>query len=68
LILNIAVLVPIVVLMALKTKIVDDTWGPFTAARGILWSIFCAILVVAIALLDSALRRWPSREFGQIMC
>lgn len=51
LILNIAVLVPIVVLMALKTKIVDDTWGPFTAARGILWSIYVAILVVSIALL-----------------
>jgi hypothetical protein len=51
LILNIVVLVPIVVLMALKSKIVDDTWGPFTAARGILWSIYVAILVVSIALL-----------------
>ena len=51
LIVNIFVLVPIVVLMALKTKIVDDTWGPFTAARGILWSIYVAILVVSIALL-----------------
>ena len=51
LILNIVVLVPIVVLMALKTKIVDDTWGPFTAARGILWSMYFAILVVSIALL-----------------
>jgi hypothetical protein len=51
LILNIVVLVPIVVLMALKAKIVDDTWGPFTEARGILWSIYFAILVVSIALL-----------------
>lgn len=51
LILNIVVLVPIVVLMALKAKLVDDTWGPFTAARGILWSIYFAILVVSIALL-----------------
>jgi len=51
LILNIVVLVPIVVLMALKAKLVDDTWGLFTAARGILWSIYFAILVVSIALL-----------------
>lgn len=51
LILNIVVLVPIVVLMALQAKIVDDTWGPFTAARGILWSIYFAILVVSTALL-----------------
>ena len=51
LILNIVVLVPIVVRMALKAKLVDDTWGPFTAARGILWSIYFAILVVSIALL-----------------
>jgi hypothetical protein len=51
LILNIVVLVPIVVLMALQAKIVDDTWGPFTAARGILWSIYFAILVASIALL-----------------
>jgi hypothetical protein len=51
LILNTVVLVPIVVLMAAKTKLVDDTWGPFTAARGILWSIYFAILVASIALL-----------------
>ena len=51
LIMNIVVLVPIVVLMALQAKIVDDTWGPFTAARGILWSIYFAILVVSTALL-----------------
>ena len=51
LILNIAVLVPIVVLMAVKAKLVDETWGPFTAARGILWSIYFAILVASIALL-----------------
>ena len=50
-ILNIVVLVPIVVLMALKAKLVDDTWGSFTAARGILWSIYFAILVASIALL-----------------
>jgi len=51
LIVNIFVLVPIVVLMAAKAKLVDDTWGRFTEARGILWSIYFAILVASIALL-----------------
>jgi hypothetical protein len=51
LILNIVVLVPIVVLMTVKAKLVDETWGPFTPARGILWSIYFAILAVSIALL-----------------
>jgi hypothetical protein len=51
LILNIAVLVPIVVLMVVKSPLVDTAWGSFTAARGILLSIYFAILVASIVLL-----------------
>jgi len=48
--LNILVLIPIVVLMALKSPIVDEAWGEFTAARGILMSIYMSILVVSVFL------------------
>ena len=51
LILNIVVLVPIVVLMVVKSPLVDTAWGSFTAARGILLSIYFAILVASIVLL-----------------
>ena len=51
LLLNICVLIPIVILMAIKSPIVDQTWGGFTAARGILMSIYLAILVVSVLLL-----------------
>ncbi len=51
LVLNIVVLIPIVVLMAIKAPIVDQTWGGFTAARGILMSIYLSILVVSVLLL-----------------
>ena len=47
---NIVVLVPIVLLMAIKSPLVDKAWGPFTEARAILWSIYFAILVTSIAL------------------
>ncbi len=47
---NILILVPIVVLMAMKSWVIDDAWGPFTAARGILFSIYLAILVASIVL------------------
>ena len=47
---NIVVLVPIVVLMAIKSPLVDTAWGPLTEARAILWSIYIAILVVSIFL------------------
>ena len=49
--LNILVLIPIVVLMAMKSPIVDQTWGNFTAARGILMYIYLSILVVSVLLL-----------------
>ena len=49
--LNILVLIPIVVLMAMKSPIVDQTWGNFTAARGILMSIYLSILMVSVLLL-----------------
>ena len=51
LVLNIVVLIPIVVLMAIKAPIVDQTWGDFTAARGILMSIYLSVLVVSVLLL-----------------
>jgi hypothetical protein len=47
---NIVVLVPILILMAIKSQIVDHAWGSFTQARGILMSIYFAILVVSIFL------------------
>ena len=47
---NIVVLVPIVVLMAFKSTLVDTAWGPRTEARAILWSIYIAILVASIFL------------------
>ena len=51
LLLNVCVLIPIVILMAIKSQIVDQTWGGFTAARGILMSIYLSILVVSMLLL-----------------
>jgi hypothetical protein len=48
--LNILVLIPIVVLMAINSPIVDEAWGQFTAARGILMSIYLSILVVSVFL------------------
>jgi hypothetical protein len=47
---NIVVLVPIVVLMAIKSPLVDTAWGPLTEARAILWSIYIAILVASMFL------------------
>ena len=47
---NIVVLVPIVVLMAIKSPLLDTAWGPLTEARAILWSIYIAILVASIFL------------------
>ena len=51
LLLNICVLIPIGILMAIKSPIVDQTWGGFTTARGILMSIYLSILVVSVVLL-----------------
>ncbi|CAB4683351.1 MAG: hypothetical protein F2662_02025 [Actinobacteria bacterium] len=48
---NILVLILIVILMSIKSPIVDQTWGAFTAARGILMSIYLSILVVSVLLL-----------------
>ena len=47
---NIVVLVPIVLLMAIKSPLVDTAWGPLTEARAILWSIYIAILIASIFL------------------
>ena len=55
--LNILVLIPIVVLMAINSPFVDEAWGEFTAARGILMSIYLSILVVSVLL---AFRPVPS--------
>lgn len=49
--LNALVLIPILVLMAMKSPIVTKTWGEFTAARGILMSIYLSILVVSVLLM-----------------
>jgi hypothetical protein len=48
--LNILVLIPIVVLMTINSPFVDEAWGEFTAARGILMSIYLSILVVSVFL------------------
>jgi hypothetical protein len=48
--LNILVLIPIVVLMAINSPFVDEAWGEFTDARGILMSIYLSILVVSVFL------------------
>jgi hypothetical protein len=48
---NIVVLIPILVLTALKSPIVDSAWGVATESRGILMSIYFAILAVSVALL-----------------
>jgi hypothetical protein len=37
--------------MVVKSPLVDTAWGSFTAARGILLSIYFAILVASIVLL-----------------
>jgi hypothetical protein len=37
--------------MVRKSKIVNEAWGEFTPARGILLSIYFAILVASVALL-----------------
>ena len=49
--LNILVLIPIVALMALKSPLVDTAWGEFTAARGILMSVYISILAVSVVLI-----------------
>lgn len=51
LVVNIVVLVPILVLMFIKSPLVDRAWGPFTEARGILMAIYFAILAASFALL-----------------
>jgi len=48
---NIVVLIPIVILMLIKSPLVDHAWGTFTAARGILLSMYGTILVLSCALI-----------------
>jgi hypothetical protein len=48
---NIVVLIPILVLTVMKSPIVDSAWGVATESRGILMSIYFAILAVSLALL-----------------
>ena len=47
---NIIVLIPIVVLMVMKSPLIDHAWGEFTAARGILLSMYGTILLMSLAL------------------
>jgi len=49
---NILVLVPIVVLMSIKSPLVDEACGLFTAARRILFSICFTILSASIVLVN----------------
>ncbi len=51
LIANITVLTPIVILMAMKSHVIDEAWGIFTEARGILFAIYLSILIASIALI-----------------
>ncbi len=53
LVLNVVVLTPIVILMTTGTKGVEFAWGQFTQARGILLSIYFAILVMSVFLLTT---------------
>jgi hypothetical protein len=49
--LNVLALTPIVIGMFAGSPVVDRAWGEFTAARGILASVYFAILVLSIGLL-----------------
>ena len=49
--LNILVLTPIVFGMAIGSPIIDRAWDEFTASRGILSSIYFALLVLSIILI-----------------
>lgn len=49
--LNIMVLLPILILTAMKSPIVDSAWGGPTQSRGILMSIYFAILAVSVILI-----------------
>ncbi len=49
--LNILVLTPIVIGMIIGSPIIDRAWGEFTAARGILASIYLALLVLSLILI-----------------
>lgn len=49
--LNVLVLAPILVGMAIGSSRIDFAWGEFTAARGILASIYFALLVLSAILL-----------------
>ncbi|NJK59685.1 MAG: hypothetical protein HC918_04740 [Oscillatoriales cyanobacterium SM2_1_8] len=51
LILNIAVLVPIGIALAVDAPWIASAYGPFTAARGILLSIYIAIGLFSVLLL-----------------
>lgn len=55
--LNIVVLVPVVLGLLLRASWVNEAYGPSSAARGILLSMYLAILVVSLALL---VQREPS--------
>ena len=61
---NIVVLVPILVLMATKSPLIDHAWGGFTAARGILMSIYFAILAMSLFLVFKPV---PSLVFALLL-
>jgi hypothetical protein len=55
LLLNIAVLVPVVASLALNARWVERAWGERTPARDILLAIYCAILLASTGMLVLAI-------------
>jgi hypothetical protein len=49
--LNVLILTPILIGMAVGSPTIDRAWGEFTASRGILASIYLALLVLSAVLL-----------------
>jgi hypothetical protein len=51
LLLNVAVLIPVCLGLARGARWADEAWGPPSPARGILLSIYAAILILSVLLL-----------------
>ena len=51
LVLNIAVLIPVLVVLAVNGRAAEGAWGPKTPARGITAAVYAAILVASCGLL-----------------
>lgn len=48
---NILVLTPILILMAMSSPVIDNAWGVSTESQGILMSIYFSIFVTSVLLL-----------------